>query len=81
MNVIGAPVSLFRGLMDSDSVKDTGTEVSVTMSLESAMSDQLRPRVYRYTHEDQQTLYPDAGDKGLEFVAALQNLQLRWGEA
>ena len=78
---IGAPVTLFRGLMDSDSVKDSGGEVSVTISLESAMSDQLRPRIFRYDHEDQQTRYPDEGDKGLEFVAALQGLQIRWGEA
>jgi len=80
-SVIGSPISLFRGLMDSDTVKDSGNEVSVTINLESALSDQLRPRIYRYTHEDQQTRYPTAGDKGLEFVAALQNLQLRWGEA
>ena len=79
--MIGAPVYLFRGLMDSDAVKDNGNEVSVTIQLESALSDQLRPRVYRYTHEDQRTLYPDEGDKGLEFVAALQNLQLNWGKA
>ncbi len=77
---IGSPVVLFRGLMDSDTVKDTGSEVSVTINIESAMSDQLRPRIFRYTHEDQRTRYPDTTDKGLEYVAALQNLQLRWGE-
>lgn len=77
---VGAPIPLFRGLMDSDKVTDNGTEVSVTMQLEGPMSDQLRARVYRYTHEDQQTLYPSNGDRGLEFVAALQNLQLRWGQ-
>ena len=77
--IIGEPVTLFRGLMDSDTVRDTGREVSVTIHLESALSDQLRPRIFRYTHEDQQTKYPAAGDKGLEFVAALQNLQLKWG--
>lgn len=80
MEAIGSPVPLFRGLMDSDSVKDTGPEVSVTIYCESAMSDQLRPRIFRYTHEDQQTRYPDANDKGLEYVAALQNLQIRWGQ-
>ena len=78
--VCGSPVPLFKGLMDSDTVKDSGSEVSVTIYLESALSDQLRPRVFRYTHEDQQTLYPGEDDKGLEFVAALQNLQLQWGQ-
>ncbi len=77
---IGAPIPLFKGLMDSDTVKDSGGEVAVTIYCESALSDQLRPRVFRYTHEDQQTLYPGAGDKGLEFVAALQNLEIRWGQ-
>lgn len=77
---IGAPMMLFRGLMDSDTVRDTGNEVSVTISLESVLSDQLRPRIFRYTHEDQRTLNPEEEDKGLEFVAALQNLQIHWGE-
>ncbi len=78
---IAAPEVLFSGLMDSDSVSDNGAEVSVTIMLESVLSDHLRPRVYRYTHEDQQTLYPDANDKGLEFVAALKQVQIRWGVA
>lgn len=78
---IGPAEVLFSGLMDSDTVKDNGSEVSVTIMLESVLSDHLRPRVYRYTHEDQQTRYPDANDKGLEFVAALKQVQIRWGVA
>ena len=77
---VGAPITLFSGMMDSDTVKDSGGEVSVTIALESALSDQLRPRVFRYDHEDQQTRYPQEEDKGLEFVASLQNLELKWGE-
>lgn len=80
LSPLGAPTRLFAGLMDSSSVKDDATEVSVTIDLESALSDQLRARIFRYTHEGQQTLYRDGGDKGLEFVAALQNLSLRWGQ-
>jgi len=67
--------------MDHDTVSDDGQEVSVTIQLESPLSDQRKARAFRYTHEDQQTLYPTAGDKGLEFVAALQNIQIRWGQA
>ena len=81
MAIIGDPVSLYRGLMDHDTVSDDGQEVSVTIQLESSLSDQRKARAFRYTHEDQQTLYPTAGDKGLEFVAALQNIQIRWGQA
>lgn len=81
MAIIGDPVSLYRGLMDSDAVSDDGQEVSVTIQIESSLSDQLKARAFRYTHEDQQTLYLAAGDMGLEFVAALQNIEIRWGQA
>lgn len=81
MALIGDPVSLFRGLMDHDAVNDDGQQVAVTIQLVSSLSDQLKARAFRYTHEDQQTLYPAAADKGLEFVAALQNIEIRWGQA
>ncbi len=81
MAIIGDPVSLYRGLMDNDTVSDDGQEVSVTIQIESSLSDQLKARAFRYTHEDQQTLYLAAGDMGLEFVAALQNIEIRWGQA
>lgn len=78
-NMIADPYLFFSGVLDSDSVEDNGVSVIITMFAESQLSDHLRARVFRYSHEDQQTLYPAAGDRGLEFVAALQDVQLKWG--
>jgi hypothetical protein len=73
------PQLLFSGFMDSDHVMDNGSTVIITIFAESRLNDQLRARVFRYSHEDQQMLYPEADDKGLEFVAALQDVALKWG--
>lgn len=73
------PINFFRGVLDSDQIEDDGTNVVITISAESRLSDHLRARVFRYSHEDQQTLYPSANDLGLEFVAALQDAEIKWG--
>lgn len=70
-------VLLFAGRMDTMHI-DEGPETSViTVSAESQLTDLKRPRVRRYTHADQQQLYP--GDMGLEYVEALQNVEIAWG--
>lgn len=71
---------LFSGRMDSDSVEDDGAMASVTIKVVSEIDDQLKPRVFRYTHEDQQTLYPGDGDLGFAYVAALQDINIQWGK-
>lgn len=74
------PFLFFSGVLDSDSVEDDGKTVTITIFAESRLSDHLKAKVFRYSHEDQQTLYPADDDKGLEFVAALQDSQLNWGK-
>jgi len=81
MELVMEPYLFFSGVLDSDSVVDDGSLVSITIFAESRLSDHLHSKVFRYSHEDQQTLYPSDGDKGLEFVAALQDAQLNWGQA
>lgn len=77
--VISEPYLMFSGKMDSDSIIDDGSTVTVTIEIQGELSDHLKARVSRYTHEDQQTRYPDAGDEGFEFVAALQTANIEWG--
>ncbi len=76
--VVDNAVLVFSGTMDtmSASVGDTGT---ITVSLESRLADFLRPRVRRYTHEDQQLDYP--GDRGFEFVPQMVEKEILWGRA
>jgi hypothetical protein len=70
-------VLLFSGRMDVMDI-DEGPEMStITVTAESRLADLDRPRVRRYTHEDQAELFP--GDLGLEYVAGIQNRELKWG--
>ncbi len=78
--IVMDPYLFFHGLLDSDHIEDNGTSVAITLFAESRLSDHLHSKVFRYSHEDQQTLYPTANDKGLEFVAALQDAELHWGK-
>lgn len=77
--LISEPYLLFSGEMDSDTINDDGSSCVITITIQSDLSDHLKARIGRYTHEDQQTRYPDSGDRGFEFVAALQTANIEWG--
>jgi len=71
------PYSLWSGELDVFSI-DEGVDTSViTVTAESILVDLENPRVRRYTDADQQSEYP--GDKGLEFVTAIQDNEVQWG--
>jgi len=76
--VIGTPIQEWRGRMD---YCDTaiGATASVTLNAESRLADCDRARTRRYSHEDQQDLYP--GDLGFEFVTAMVSKEIVWGRA
>jgi len=64
------------------SVNDDGQEATIIMTAENKLVDFRRPRETRYTHEEQQNLYPVSPfDLGLEFVNAIQEKQIYWGNA
>jgi hypothetical protein len=79
VNANGAPIGttpvIFRGRMDQMSV-DLGETVAVTVRLENRMADWERPRVRRYTNEDQQRAYP--GDLGFQFLTATVDKDIVW---
>jgi hypothetical protein len=79
MTPIDDPYLMFSGKMDSDEIEDDGSASTLKIHVENRLADLLRPRAYRYTHEDQQALYPGQNDMGLEFVSVLQDVQLKWG--
>jgi hypothetical protein len=76
-NMLADPTRVFAGRMDTMKIADNGSVSTVTMTCESRLIDLERARERRYTHEDQQALFP--GDKGLANVAALQNKEVFWG--
>lgn len=70
--------SVFAGYLDTMNITegpDTGT---IELSVENKLIDLERARVFRYTDSFQKSQF--AGDKGLEFVASLQDQRLPWGK-
>ncbi|MDP7151171.1 MAG: hypothetical protein QGI08_15085 [Paracoccaceae bacterium] len=75
--IIADPVQAFAGRLDVPEITDDATRCTISISYESRLIDLTTPRNWRYTHESQQVLYP--GDKGLEYVAAIQDQEVTWG--
>lgn len=71
------PVRLDRGYTDVPELVDDGATATIRLTTEKRSIDQRRPRVRRYTHEDQQI--DDPGDRGFEYVEGLQDKQVKWG--
>lgn len=70
------PVLVFSGLID-DTTIDLGAMAKVTLSVENRMIAWERPKVRRYTNEDQQQRFAD--DKFFEFVNPTVEKELLWG--
>ena len=83
--LVASPVTIFAGRMDVMAINDDGLTSTIGLSAENRLVDFRRPREVRYTHEEQQNLYPPGpgtpGDLGLEFVNAIQEKQIYWGNA
>jgi len=77
--VVPDPVLMFEGRLDISAIEEGGETSTVSISYESRLIDLERSRESRYTNEDQQRAFP--GDRGFEFVPALQDLTLTWGRA
>lgn len=68
---------LFSGKMDTITIQpgETGT---ITLNAENELINILKAKNLRYTDEDQKKLFP--GDRGLEYVAGIQDKQIEWGK-
>lgn len=75
--LIADPYLLQEGKADVSIIDDSGDECTIKVQYESRLVNLLRPRVRRYTHEDQKIDYPT--DRGFQFVPTLQEKQLIWG--
>lgn len=70
------PVLVFSGLIDNTTI-DLGALAKVTLSVENRMIAWERPKVRRYTNENQQQRFAD--DKFFEFVNPTVEKELLWG--
>lgn len=75
--IIGAPYLLFSGLVDKPDVSTGGDSISVSLALESRLTNLQRASQRRYTSADQHIQYPD--DTGFGWVELLNDIALVWG--
>lgn len=77
--LIPDPILLFEGSAAVPTTDDSGDTLTISLSAESLLNTLKRPRETRYTPEDQRTRSP--GDKGFDYVAALQDRTIKWGRS
>lgn len=77
--VISDPYLAFAGRIDTGAIVEDGATSTISIQAENRLVDLQRPRERRYTHEDQQSEYPD--DLGFEYIAGLQDKQIKWGRS
>jgi hypothetical protein len=77
--LIGTPYLIAAGRLDVPEIEDSGEAATVRITYESRLIDLKRPRIRRYTSEDQKLDYAD--DLGFDFIPSLQDKTITWGRA
>ena len=75
--LIGTPYLIFSGQIDQPTIDMSTQTASITLALESKLTNLMRPTARRYTAADQHLAYPD--DIGFNWVETLNDIALRWG--
>ncbi len=70
---------VFAGYMDQMIIRENSDTCDVMLSVENKLVDLEKPRIRRFTHNDQIARFP--GDLGLEFVESLQTKEVYFGRA
>lgn len=70
-------VEVFSGELDQMNIEESGDTCVVSITAENVLIKLERPIVRRFTNEDQKSRF--SNDRGLEFVAALQDKDILWG--
>lgn len=71
------PILVFSGRCDLSQIDVDPANPMIRIQYENRLIDLERPRVYRYTHEDQQIFFP--GDRFFEYMAGQVDQTLVWG--
>lgn len=75
--VVADPYKIFSGRIDTMQVQEQQESATISLSVESRMIDLEKPRVRRYTPQDQSLDF--TGDKGFDYVTSLQEAVISWG--
>jgi hypothetical protein len=70
-------VEVFAGELDQMNIEEQADTANISVTAESVLIKLERPVIRRFTNEDQKSRFPS--DRGLEFVAGLQDKEIFWG--
>jgi hypothetical protein len=70
-------VEIFSGELDQMTITEEGETCTISVTAENVLIKLERPTVRRLTDQDQKSRYPT--DRGLEFIASLQDKEIFWG--
>lgn len=70
-------VEVFSGELDQMNIEESAETAVISVTAENVLIRLERPVVRRFTNEDQKSRFPN--DKGLEYVASLQDKDILWG--
>jgi hypothetical protein len=76
-NVLADPFEYVGGFTDRAEISENGETATIKLNCENELAALKRPRIRRYTPEDQKAQHPT--DLGFDFVPALQELNIVWG--
>jgi hypothetical protein len=68
---------IFAGELDQMNIEEQAESANISVTAENVLVKLERPVVRRFTNEDQKSRFPS--DRGLEYVAALQDKEIFWG--
>jgi hypothetical protein len=78
-SVVVDPYLAFEGRLDVPEIDDNPDGATIKISYEHRLIALDRPNLRRYSDQDQKIDYPD--DKGMEYIPALQDANIKWGGA
>lgn len=76
LELIDDPTLVFSGKIDIATIDESGESSTIQVSLESRLIDLERPRVSRYTNEEQLKRF--SGDVALEFIHGIADKTVKW---
>jgi hypothetical protein len=77
--IINNPYELFAGFSDVTIITEQAETATITIQAENRLVDLERPRIRRYSDEDQKSDTANVADIGFEFVPGLQDKVLKFG--
>lgn len=78
MQIIGTPYIIFSGKVDKPTITPGTDTFTISLALESPLTNLQRANMRRYTSADQRVYYPD--DTAFSWVELLNDIALRWGD-